>query len=106
MDSNPTNSEDEESPLPPPELDVEAYRGELASLGMTTEQENKLLEILWDIMRTMVDIGFGMDAVQMVVPALLNGSVEKSADKDKPANITAHFNDYAKPQDENQKSGG
>ena len=103
MDSNPTNSEDQVPSLPPPELDVETYREELASLGMTTEQENKLLETLWNIMRIMVDIGYGMDAVQMVVPALMNGSVENSTDKDKPANITANFNDHAKPQDENQK---
>ncbi|PCJ99556.1 MAG: hypothetical protein COA45_05860 [Zetaproteobacteria bacterium] len=60
-----------ETPIPPPELDVEAYRDELASLGMTAEQEDKLLATLWDIMRTMVDIGYGMDAVQMVVPSLL-----------------------------------
>lgn len=44
---------------------------------MTKAQEYELLAVLWNIMCTMVDIEFGMDSVQMVLPTLI-----KKADQD------------------------
>ncbi len=82
MELDPEIHDDQLQQLSPPELDFEEYREDLSSLGMTAEEEDILLETLWDIMRTMVDIGFGMDAVQMVVPALFEGEDDEPTNKD------------------------
>jgi len=63
--------EDKRETIPVPTLDYDAYRGDLRNLDLTTEQENELLTILWDIMRTMVDLN--LDAVQMIMPPSLYG---------------------------------
>ena len=58
-----------------PKLDYEEYREQLAKFKLTKEQENELLSTLWDMMRTMVDIGFGLDSVQMVIPAFMKNAL-------------------------------
>lgn len=65
--------EDKQETIPVPTLDYDAYRGDLRNLELTAEQENELLTILWDIMRTMVDLNLDMDAVQMIMPPSLYG---------------------------------
>lgn len=73
--SNETTKQQEDKPeaIPVPTLDYDAYRGDLRNLELTAEQENELLTILWDIMRTMVDLNLDMDAVQMIMPPSLYG---------------------------------
>lgn len=51
--------------VPVLKLDPEEYRSYLEEFDMTQEQQNELLEVLWNIMRTFVDIGWGLDSVQM-----------------------------------------
>lgn len=65
--------EDKLEVTPVPTLDYDAYRGDLRNLELTAKQENELLAILWDIMRTMVDLNLDMDAVQMIMPPSLYG---------------------------------
>lgn len=65
--------EDKQETIPVPTLDYDAYRGDLRNLELTAEQENELLAILFDIMKTMVDLSLNMDAVQMVMPPSLYG---------------------------------
>jgi hypothetical protein len=47
------------------QLDPDEYREHLAEFDMSREQQDELLGVLWNIMRTFVEIGFGLDSVQM-----------------------------------------
>lgn len=60
------------------ELNPEDYREHLDD-DLSEEQQNELLHILWDIMRTMVDIGWGVDNVQLVLPELFEDVAQDSA---------------------------
>ncbi|MFK5950251.1 MAG: hypothetical protein QM500_15935 [Methylococcales bacterium] len=53
------------SGMAPLKLDVEKYRDELKDFDMTIEQQNEFLEILWHILRTFVELGWGVDNIQM-----------------------------------------
>ncbi|MDM3871808.1 hypothetical protein QSV34_10640 [Porticoccus sp. W117] len=53
-------------------LDIDDYREDLANFELTPEQEIELLSTLWQIMATMVDIGWGVDNVQLMIPDLFN----------------------------------
>lgn len=44
-------------PATTPALDIEVYRGELAGLNLTPEQENGFLTTLWSILATFVHLG-------------------------------------------------
>jgi hypothetical protein len=50
---------------PPPKLCLEDYRDDLAEFDLTPEQQKELLETLWNIMVSFVDLGFGMDSVSL-----------------------------------------
>lgn len=43
---------------------LERYRQGLAEFELTDEQEAELLSILWDIMRTFVELGFSVDVCE------------------------------------------
>lgn len=44
-----------------PVLDAAEYIDDLSELDLTEEQKRELLEILWSIMRTMVELGVSVD---------------------------------------------
>lgn len=50
---------------PPPTLDPEEYREKLAVFELTKDQERELLQTLWNMMSMMVDLGWGLDSVQL-----------------------------------------
>lgn len=50
--------------------DLEEFRPDLAEFGMSRDKENELLLTLWQIMNAFVDLGWGVDSVQMVFPEL------------------------------------
>ena len=56
---------------PPPEvsavlqLDPDIYRGYLDEYDMSHEQQNELLETLWHIMRSFVELSFDLDNVEL-----------------------------------------
>ena len=52
----------------PLKLDTDAHRHHFAEFNMTVDQQNELLQALWYIMSTLVDIGWGVDTVQMLLP--------------------------------------
>ena len=74
--------------IPTPILDYDLYRADLTDLELTAEQENELLAILWDIMRTMCDLNLDMDAVQMIIPPSLYSTFndKTDAESDEPEN--------------------
>lgn len=70
--------DNEITPLAQPlSFDADKYRRYLEEMTLTPEQESELLAVLWDIMSTMVDIGFGEHSVQRVMDSLIiNASIE------------------------------
>lgn len=63
-------------------LDPDKYREKIEDMKLNTQQEDELLTILWNIMSTMVEIGFGQDSVQTVLDSFV-----KSASPDLPSSI-------------------
>jgi hypothetical protein len=53
-----------------PPLDLEKYRCYFEGTGLSEQQQIEYLKVLGSIMATFVDLGFGVDSVQQVRPAL------------------------------------
>ena len=53
------------SDLKPLALDPDEYREDLDEFDLTRAQQDEMLAVLWNIMRTFVEIGFGLDSVQV-----------------------------------------
>ena len=51
--------------IPPLQLDPDKYREYLEEFDMTIEEQNELLETLWHIMRTMVELSFDLDKIEL-----------------------------------------
>ncbi len=64
--------------IAPLQLDPDEYREDLAEFGLSKQQENELLQTLWNIMSIMVDIGWGVDTVQMFLPGLFEKDSQDS----------------------------
>lgn len=63
-----------------PPFDPERYRGMTADLEFTQEQKDELLLTLWEIMRAFVEMGFGADSIQRVLPSVFGEFSEASSD--------------------------
>lgn len=63
------------------QLDPSKYRQHLEDFDLTEEQQTELLTILWRILATFVDLGFGVDSVQTLLPALADAAVEDEAER-------------------------
>lgn len=61
-----------------PQLQVGDYKDELAELEISGEQAQELLQALWNIMSAFVDLGWGVDGVQLLFPELLNDVAQDS----------------------------
>jgi hypothetical protein len=57
------------SPLP---CKPEEYYDDIAHLDITQEEADELLKALWEMMSTMVNIGWGVESVQIMLPELMN----------------------------------
>ena len=57
----------------------EDFYEELSELELTQNQANELLQTLWHIMSIFVDIGWGVDAVQIMLPELYKNIALDSA---------------------------
>ena len=56
-------------------LDPDLYRDALSDLSLSEDQETALLQALWEIMYIFVEIGWGIDSVQQMIPRLLSENV-------------------------------
>lgn len=56
----------------PLEFDPNDYRHHLSEFDLNEEQQKELLQTLWHIMSTFVDIGWGVDTVQLILPQIFN----------------------------------
>ena len=54
------------------EADIAKYQGELGDLDITEDQKRELLETLWSIMRSFVEMGFDVD----ICAALTDGGTD------------------------------
>jgi hypothetical protein len=54
------------------EADIAKYAGELGDLDITEDQKRELLETLWSIMRSFVEMGFDVD----ICAALTDGGTD------------------------------
>ena len=53
------------------QVDIERYAPYLEDADITDEQKRELIEALWSIMVSFVDLGFGIEPVQQVVSEIL-----------------------------------
>ncbi len=52
--------------IEPPKCDIEKYREQVKDFDLTTEEENELIKSIWIIMAAFVDMGFGVDSIQLL----------------------------------------
>lgn len=62
-------------------LDIGKYRSYLADYPLSEAQQQVLLESLWGIMRTFVELGFGVDPVQQI----FSNAISHAMDQDEAA---------------------
>ena len=55
--------------LPKIKFDPEDYRDEIDEMDLSEEQAIEYLQTLWDIMYTMVNLGWGVESVQNILPS-------------------------------------
>ncbi len=81
----------ENQAMPELALDRDKYRDDLTEYDYTPEQENQMLQAIWDTMNMMADLGWGVDSVHMIFHELFenNGS---DSDKLIKENISEKFN--------------
>jgi len=60
------------------QLDPDKYRSQISELNYTVEEENELLGIVWNIMSAAVDLGWGLDATQVVLSSIMSKSIADS----------------------------
>lgn len=65
----------------PLKLNEQDYLEHLDTFDLTDAQKTELLQTLWNIMSMMVDIGWGVDSIQLMLPELFiqpaNDNTEK-----------------------------
>ncbi|MCG7931813.1 MAG: hypothetical protein N0C88_08680 [Candidatus Thiodiazotropha lotti] len=52
--------------IEPPQCDLEKYREHIKDLDLSEEEQSELLNTLWNIMAAFVDMGFGLDSIQLL----------------------------------------
>lgn len=65
-------------PYMPLKLNPEDYLPDLEDFDISEQQKHEMLQALWHIMSTMVDLGFGVDTVQYLLPELFENSSRDS----------------------------
>ena len=63
---DPPNSDMENPAVPPLVLDPDKYRHHLADYDISVEEQQEFLAVIWCIVCTCVDIGVGLDSVQLL----------------------------------------
>lgn len=59
-------------------LEPDEFRADLGEFELSNQQENELLQALWDMMSMMSDIGWRVDNVQLMLPALFEKAGQDS----------------------------
>ena len=89
-----TSEQSDDKALPKLTLNPDRYREHLSAFELTIEQQNDMMQVLWNMMNTFVDIGWGVDTVQMFLPELFEKAGPDSGNLIKQTN-TLTFNTTA-----------
>ena len=89
----------------PLNLNVEKYRSRVEKFDITEQQKGELLQTLWDIMRRLAEIGYGIDSVDRCIPALKEISSELARDALEQTENMATFNGAALDQPQGKEGG-
>ncbi|GJL99997.1 MAG: hypothetical protein DHS20C07_16770 [Methyloligella sp.] len=73
-----TNGAEVTKDWPALQLDVEYYQAFLDDEDITDAQKKELIETIWNIVVTFVDLGFGIEPVQQAIEAGQNHTQDKS----------------------------
>lgn len=87
----PVNELDTQTPRPS-KLDIKKYQAHIDEFDLTDEQQRELLETLWAIMMTFVDIGFGVDVVQLLFSDVASDSLNSEQNSLEIINSSDNFN--------------
>jgi hypothetical protein len=87
------------------EMDAAEWLPYVEEFDISEEQKIELLQMLWNIMSTFVDIGWGVDSIQNFIPALKEFSSVADSGNAKMKIHTQQFNGVAK-EDAAQKGSG
>ncbi len=52
--------------IEPPQCDLKKYNEHVKDFNLSEEEEAELLKTIWQIMAAFVDIGFGVDSIQLL----------------------------------------
>jgi hypothetical protein len=63
---------------PRPAPDLSRYRADLADFALSADQERELLETLWNIMSSMVELGFSVDVCGLLFEEFNGASAPES----------------------------
>lgn len=85
------------------EFEPDNYRHHLDEFDLTQEQQNELLSSLWTIMSTLVDIGWGVDTVQILLPDIFT-EVAPDSEKLLESQGASEFDQAADTQEKGQKN--
>ena len=81
-----------------PAFDPDRYREHVKDLDLTEEQQNEMLLALWTIMVGLIDLSWGVDSVQRLLPEFNELSSQIPHDElEQKQNPTEPFNDSADP---------
>lgn len=75
-----------------PQLDIKKYQSHIEDFELTEEQQRELLETIWSIMISFVDIGFGVDVVQLLFGDTAPNSSNSKPDAVKIKDRSENFN--------------
>lgn len=79
IEDNPLEIIETSERLPALQVDVQQFQSYLDDLDISEESKIELLETLWSIVVTFVDMGFGIHPVQQVMEEQLLDRAEKKA---------------------------
>ncbi len=82
IEGNPLEIIETSERLPALQIDVQQFQSYLDDLDITEESKIELLETLWSIVVTFVDMGFGIHPVQQVMEEKLLENKHKEVEKD------------------------
>ena len=91
----------------PPRLSIDwdAYLPFLENEDISEEQKHELIEALWTIMVSFVDLGFGIHPIQQVCGQDISLAELPAADVLNLGNTTSEFEPAAAPQESGKREG-
>ncbi len=96
--SSPDTENQDDQAFPTLALDPEKYRHGLGRIEITDEQAEELLQVLWNIMHAMVNMGWGLDTIQMFLPLGAENTGQDSGKDSRLKDSKNDFNETATPK--------